>query len=114
MPPDGPILGLLLCEGRNGAIGEYALRDFAKPIGVSTYRVTRELPPPLQKDLPSIEDLHGVVEKLRGDFEAARSAAYQSVTLSLDSVALVIGSLVSSSAWLHAQVSCRPISNAPS
>ncbi len=75
MPPDGPILGLLLCEGRNGAIGEYALRDFAKPIGVSTYRVTRELPPPLQKDLPSIEDLQGVVEKLRGDFEAARKGA---------------------------------------
>ena len=51
---------------------EYALRDVAKPIGVSTYRVTRELPAPLQDDLPSIEDLEGVVEKLRGELEAAR------------------------------------------
>ena len=75
VPPDGPTLGLLLCQGRNGAIVEYALRDIAKPIGVSTYRVTRELPPPLQKDLPSIEDLRGVVEKLHGDFEAARKGA---------------------------------------
>jgi predicted nuclease of restriction endonuclease-like (RecB) superfamily len=71
-PPDGPTLGLLLCEGRNGAVVEYALRDVAKPIGVSTYRVTRELPAPLQDDLPSIEDLEGVVEKLRGELEAAR------------------------------------------
>ena len=69
---DGPTLGLLLCEGRNGAVVEYTLRDIAKPIGVSTYRVTRELPAPLQDDLPSIEDLQGVVEKLRGEFEAAR------------------------------------------
>ncbi len=70
--PDGPTLGLLLCEGRNGAVVEYALRDVAKPIGVSTYRVTRELPVPLQEDLPSIEDLEGVVEKLRRELEAAR------------------------------------------
>jgi predicted nuclease of restriction endonuclease-like (RecB) superfamily len=69
-PADGPTLGLLLCEGRNGAVVEYALRDIAKPIGVSTYRVTRELPAPLQEDLPSIEDLQGVVEKLRGEFDA--------------------------------------------
>jgi predicted nuclease of restriction endonuclease-like (RecB) superfamily len=71
-PSDGPTLGLLLCEGRNGAVVEYALRDIAKPIGVSTYRVTRELPAPLQQDLPSIEDLQAVVEKLRGELEAAR------------------------------------------
>ena len=73
--PDGPTLGLLLCEGRNGAVVEYALRDIAKPIGVSTYRVTRELPAPLQQDLPSIEELEGVVSKLRGEFEAVRRKA---------------------------------------
>ena len=51
------------------------MRDIAKPIGVSTYRVTRELPVPLQEDLPSIEDLQGVVEKLRGELEAIRKDA---------------------------------------
>ena len=51
---------------------EYALRDIGKPIGVSTYRVTRELPAPLQQDLPSIEDLQEVVEKLRNELEAVR------------------------------------------
>ncbi len=71
-PPDGPTLGLLLYEGRNGAVVEYALRDIGKPIGVSTYRVTRELPAPLQQDLPSIEDLQEVVGKLRNELEAVR------------------------------------------
>lgn len=69
---DGPTLGLLLCEGRNEVVVEYALRDVAKPIGVSTYRVTKELPAPLQEDLPSIEDLQEVVGKLREDFDAVR------------------------------------------
>jgi hypothetical protein len=42
--PDAPALGLFLCESNNSALAEYALRDVAKPIRVSTYRVTRELP----------------------------------------------------------------------
>jgi hypothetical protein len=73
-PLDGATLSLLLCEGRNRAVVEYALRDLAKPIGVSTYRVTRELPAPLREDLPSIEDLEGVIEKMRGELEAARKS----------------------------------------
>jgi hypothetical protein len=64
--PDAPTLGLLLCESRGESIiAEYALRDIAKPIGVSTYRVTRQLPEPLRNEIPSIEDLKQVVEKLR-------------------------------------------------
>jgi predicted nuclease of restriction endonuclease-like (RecB) superfamily len=66
-PSDAPTLGLLLCESRSGSIVEYALRDVAKPIGISTYRVTRELPEPVQDEVPSIEDLQEVVEKLRGE-----------------------------------------------
>ena len=65
--PDGPTIGLLLCESHNSPIAEYALRDIAKPIGVSTYRVTRQLPEPLQAEVPSIEDLQEVVEKLRSE-----------------------------------------------
>ena len=54
---DAPTIGLLLCESRGKSIVEYALRDVAKPIGVSTYRVTRQLPEPLRDEIPSIEDL---------------------------------------------------------
>ena len=72
--PDAPTIGLLLCETRNSALAEYALRDVAKPIGVSTYRVTRELPEPLQAEIPSIEDLQEVVEKLRKELNEVRQA----------------------------------------
>lgn len=65
--PDGPTIGLLLCESHKAPIAEYALRDIAKPICVSTYRVTRELPAPIQGEVPSIEDLQEVVEKLRAE-----------------------------------------------
>ncbi len=70
---DAPTVGLLLCESRGKSIVEYALRDVAKPIGVSTYRVTRQLPEPLRDEIPSIEDLQGVVEKLRSDLKERKN-----------------------------------------
>ena len=69
---DAPTLGLLLCESRGGSVVEYALRDVAKPIGVSTYRVTRQLPAPLRTEIPSIEDLKEVVGKLRPDLKGLK------------------------------------------
>jgi hypothetical protein len=48
----------------------------AKPIGVSTYRVTRELPESLQAEVPSIEDLQDVVEKLRPEMQQGKGAAF--------------------------------------
>jgi hypothetical protein len=48
----------------------------AKPIGVSTYRVTRELPESLQAEVPSIEDLQDVVEKLRPEMQQGKDAAF--------------------------------------
>jgi hypothetical protein len=36
--------------------------------------VTRELPQAIQTEVPSIEDLQGVVEKLRSELEGIREA----------------------------------------
>lgn len=69
-----PGIGLLLCESHEGTVVEYSFQDIQKPIGVSSYRVTRELPAPLQEGLPSIEDLQGGVEKLGVEFDAVRGA----------------------------------------
>jgi hypothetical protein len=71
-PIDGPAIGLLLCESRSGPIVEYALQNLIHPIGVSTYRVTHELPEPVGKELPSVEDLQEVVNKLRSEMETLR------------------------------------------
>lgn len=69
---DGPTIGLLLCESRNGPVVEYALQSLIQPIGVSTYRITRELPEPVREELPSVEDLQEVVTKLRTEMVPVR------------------------------------------
>jgi hypothetical protein len=38
-------------------VAEYALRDPAKPIGISGYRVTESLPADMKGNLPTIEEL---------------------------------------------------------
>ena len=72
-PVDGPTIGLLLCESRSGPIVEYALQNLVQPIGVSTCRVTRELPEPVREELPSVEDLQDVVKKLHSEIETLRT-----------------------------------------
>jgi len=65
-------IGLLLCKSRSGPIVEYAPQNLIQPIGVSTYRVTRELPEPVRQELRSVEDLQEVVNKLRSEMEMLR------------------------------------------
>jgi predicted nuclease of restriction endonuclease-like (RecB) superfamily len=71
-PVEGPSIGVLLCESRSGPIVEFALQNTNQPIGVSTYRVTRELPARIQEELPTVEDLREVVKKLRTEMEILR------------------------------------------
>jgi hypothetical protein len=71
-PVEGPSIGVLLCESRSGPIVEFALETINQPIGVSTYHVTRELPAPMQEELPTVEDLEEVVNKLRTEIETLR------------------------------------------
>lgn len=54
---DNPSIGLLLCKSKNDLVAEYSLKDMSKPIGVSAYRVTSNLPEELGRQLPSIEDI---------------------------------------------------------
>jgi predicted nuclease of restriction endonuclease-like (RecB) superfamily len=54
---DAPTIGLILCQTQNEVIAEYALRGVDKPIGVSTFELTRALPAELESSLPSIEQI---------------------------------------------------------
>ncbi|HQU46222.1 MAG TPA: PDDEXK nuclease domain-containing protein [Pirellulales bacterium] len=40
-PTDSPTIGLILCQGRNRVVAEYALRGMTQPIGISEYELTR-------------------------------------------------------------------------
>jgi hypothetical protein len=54
---DNPSIGIVLCKTKKRLIVEYALRDMAKPIGVSAYQLTAVLPDQLKTSLPTIEQL---------------------------------------------------------
>ena len=54
---DQPTIGLILCQQPNRILAEYALRGMDKPIGVSSYELTRALPSELETSLPSIEQI---------------------------------------------------------
>lgn len=54
---DNPSIGLILCKDRKGLIAEYALKDIAKPVGVSEYQLVAAIPENLKGSLPTIEEL---------------------------------------------------------
>lgn len=54
---DGPTIGLILCQTNSRVLAEYALSGIDKPIGVSSYQLTRALPASLKSALPTVEEI---------------------------------------------------------
>jgi predicted nuclease of restriction endonuclease-like (RecB) superfamily len=61
---DAPTIGLMLCQGKDNVLAEYALRGIDKPIGIASYELTRALPDALQSALPSIETIEAELSGL--------------------------------------------------
>jgi predicted nuclease of restriction endonuclease-like (RecB) superfamily len=56
-PDDNPSIGLILCQLNKKLIVEYALKGSTKPIGVSGYNITENLPEELKEELPSATEI---------------------------------------------------------
>ena len=54
---DDTTIGILICKSKNDTVVEYALKDVHKPIGVSEYMITKNLPDEFRSSLPSIEEI---------------------------------------------------------
>jgi len=54
---DQPSIGIIICKERNKVVAEYALRGMDKPIGVSAYQLTENLPAALKGKLPTVEQI---------------------------------------------------------
>lgn len=61
---DRPSIGIILCKEKNKTIVEYALKDMTKPIGVSEYKLSEEIPTELKSSLPSIEDFEKELDEI--------------------------------------------------
>jgi predicted nuclease of restriction endonuclease-like (RecB) superfamily len=64
-PDDKPSIGIILCKAKNQVVAEYALRDLAKPVGVSNSitKLVESLPPALRGSLPSPKELEAELKK---------------------------------------------------
>ena len=56
-PHENPSIGIVLCKNANKDFVEYVIQDYAKPMGVATYRISEEMPEKLREALPDMEEL---------------------------------------------------------
>jgi len=56
-PNENPSIGIILCKDVDKTYAEYMVRTYDKPMGVATFRTADEMPEPLRKALPNIEEL---------------------------------------------------------
>ena len=62
-PHENPSIGIILCKEKSNKIVEFAFRDTSKPMGVATYRTSRELPSEYKGILPDVETLKKLMEE---------------------------------------------------
>ncbi len=55
---DNPSIGIILCREKDKFSVEYALKDINKPIGVSSYEISKFLPKDILEVLPTEEELN--------------------------------------------------------
>ena len=60
---DNKTIGLLLCNGGDKVVAQYALSGYDQPIGVSDYQLSRAIPENLKSTLPTIEEVEEELSK---------------------------------------------------
>jgi len=56
-PHENPSIGIILCKKKNDKYVEFSFRDVNKPMGVATYKTSREVPEKYKNLLPKPDDL---------------------------------------------------------
>ena len=61
---DNKTIGLLLCNGGDKVVAQYALSGYDQPIGVSDYQLTKAIPDNLKSALPTVEEVEEELNRL--------------------------------------------------
>lgn len=72
-PTDQPTIGLILCQERSRLLAEYSFAGIDKPIGISTYELTRALPKDMKSALPTVEEIEAELSEVAKQAEAKRA-----------------------------------------
>ena len=57
-------IGLLLCNGGDKVVAQYALSGYNQPIGVSDYQLSKAIPDNLKSALPTVEEVEEELSKI--------------------------------------------------
>lgn len=66
-PHENPAIGIILCKNMNKSFVDYVIQDYTKPMGVSTYKTSKDMSEELRRALPPIKDLKKLLDT--GDTE---------------------------------------------
>lgn len=61
-PHENPSIGIILCKDMDKSFVDFVIHDYAKPMGVSTYKTSKDMSDELKKSLPDIEELRKLID----------------------------------------------------
>ena len=61
-PHENSSIGLILCKDMNKSFVDYVIQDYAKPMGVATYKTSNDMSDELRKALPDVEALKKLLD----------------------------------------------------
>lgn len=59
---ENPSIGIILCRDMERSFVDFIIKDYSKPMGVSTYKTSKEMSKKIIDALPDIEDLKRIIE----------------------------------------------------
>ena len=61
-PHENPSIGIILCKDMNKSFVDYVIQDYSKPMGVATYKTSKDMSDELRKALPDVEELRKLLD----------------------------------------------------
>ena len=61
-PHENPAIGIILCKDMNKSFVDYVIQDYTKPMGVATYKTSKDMSEELKKALPPIDALKKLLD----------------------------------------------------
>ncbi len=66
---ENPSIGIILCRDVNKSFADYIIRDYDKPLGVATYKTSKEMSDDLLKALPPVNELKKILDDTKDKSE---------------------------------------------
>lgn len=60
---ENPAIGLVLCKDMNRSFVDYVIQDYTRPMGVATYKTSKDMSEKMRNALPNVEDLKKLLEE---------------------------------------------------